>query len=120
MYPLQKTLLCCLLLSTASIATAQESATATPTTQPTATATAEPTTATTVDPAAAPVAAAAETEPTGSTVPPADVPADKKFGIHGSRTLGTNLLPNLLKAYAAKLGVSMKCLTTIPRNVSSA
>lgn len=51
--------------------------------------------------AAAPVAEAA-------SAAVAEVPANKKFGIHGSRTLGTFLMPNLLKAYAAKIGASFE------------
>ena len=37
-----------------------------------------------------------------------EVPAERKFGIHGSRTLGTFLMPNLIEAYAAKIGATVE------------
>jgi phosphate transport system substrate-binding protein len=57
-------------------------------------------------------AAAPVTEAASAAV--AVVPADKKFGIHGSRTLGTNLMPNLLKAYAAKIGAGFEQISVEP------
>lgn len=57
--------------------------------------------------APAPVEVAAPVEEPAS-VQVAEVPADKKFGIHGSRTLGTHLMPNLLQAYATKVGATFE------------
>lgn len=69
------------------------------------------------EPVVAPVVAAAEPapEPPASTVPAANVPADRKFGIHGSRTIGTNLIPNLLQAYAAKIGATYQMFDDNPK-----
>ena len=39
---------------------------------------------------------------------PQDVTWDPKFGIHGSRTVGTTLIPNLLEGYAESLGGRME------------
>ncbi|MCU0829230.1 MAG: phosphate ABC transporter substrate-binding/OmpA family protein [Tabrizicola sp.] len=50
-----------------------------------------------------------------ASAPQADVPASAKFGIHGSRTLGTFLLPNLIKAYAAKIGATYEMFDDNPK-----
>ncbi|NJM83913.1 MAG: OmpA family protein [Tabrizicola sp.] len=56
----------------------------------------------------------APAEPATTTAAADDVPADKKFGIHGSRTIGTHLIPNLIKAYAEKIGATYEMLDDIP------
>ncbi|MGL4234571.1 phosphate ABC transporter substrate-binding/OmpA family protein [Tabrizicola sp.] len=62
---------------------------------------------------AAPVAAEEPAPEAVAAVP--DAPADRKFGIHGSRTLGTNLMPNLIKAYAAKIGATYEMFDDNPK-----
>ncbi|MGF1551556.1 MAG: substrate-binding domain-containing protein [Paracoccaceae bacterium] len=44
----------------------------------------------------------------GLVCPAAPVPVDPRFGIHGSRTVGTTLIPNLLRGYAASIGATME------------
>lgn len=44
-----------------------------------------------------------------------EVPAEARFGIHGSRTLGTNLIPNLFKGYAAKIGATYEIYDDNPK-----
>ncbi len=44
-----------------------------------------------------------------------EVPADRKFGIHGSRTVGTHLIPNLLQGYAAKIGATYEMFDDNPK-----
>ena len=39
-------------------------------------------------------------------------PVSPEFGIHGSRTVGTTLIPNLLEAYAASVGASYEISAT--------
>ncbi|MEM7506116.1 MAG: phosphate ABC transporter substrate-binding/OmpA family protein [Pseudomonadota bacterium] len=39
-------------------------------------------------------------------------PFSPKFGIHGSRTVGTTLIPNLLRGYAADIGATYELTTT--------
>jgi len=39
-------------------------------------------------------------------------PAGPKFGIYGSRTVGTTLIPNLLRGYASYIGANYELVTT--------
>lgn len=39
---------------------------------------------------------------------------DVRFAIHGSRTIGTNLVPNLLKGYAASIGATYEIVERAP------
>jgi len=54
---------------------------------------------------------APETTAAEATVTQTEAPAvgdDVAFAIHGSRTVGTNLMPNLLKGYAAAIGATVE------------
>jgi phosphate transport system substrate-binding protein len=69
----------------------------------------------TAEPAAPAEPAATAEVAVAEPAPAVDVPADKKFGIHGSRTIGTNLLPNLLKGYAASIGATYEMFDDNPK-----
>jgi phosphate transport system substrate-binding protein len=63
--------------------------------------------------AAAPVDAATASTEVASTA--TEVSGDTaRFAIHGSRTIGTNLVPNLLKGYAASIGATFEIVERAP------
>ncbi len=59
-------------------------------------------------PAEPAVTEATATEP----APAAEAPLEVSFGIHGSRTVGTTLIPTLLRGYAEQLGASVEIIPT--------
>jgi phosphate transport system substrate-binding protein len=59
-------------------------------------------------PAEPAVTEATATEP----APAAEAPLEVSFGIHGSRTVGTTLIPTLLRGYAEQFGASVEIIPT--------
>jgi phosphate transport system substrate-binding protein len=83
-----------------------------------------PETATETAPVAEPVAEAAAPEAvTEAIVAAVEVsaatPGDVKFGIHGSRTVGTTLIPSLLSGYAAHVGATFQQLESGEDGIST-
>jgi phosphate transport system substrate-binding protein len=83
--------------------------TATTDTATTDTATTEPVTP---DPVAEASTEAAVVEPAAAETPPPTATLEFSFGIHGSRTVGTTLIPTLLGGYAEHVGASLDIVAT--------